>query len=392
MIRREDINCFTTVQYGREVHANHTGETPVPHILKQLLRGTWLIALAIGANAALAQVPGPATTPATQPAIPKAGIVVATTEPDYAHARRVPDDLLEGPRRQVIILPREPSEVGDTGEPAADAVDRSGGVVAKVPAEAHRLPEGYVIGSRPGSVERQGKWMIAHLARREGMPDSPPLRILPNMQLAMLEAILAEVPGSSEFLLTGRITEFQGVDYLLLEHLAQSLPPPLTEAAESAKPAASLPAAVSGKSPAGGEPSPEEIVRQLMKTEPQRALVLPSRPADKSQTASSPAAAESAGQEPTGWPEGTFLIDRAGRVVPAGDDWWSLAWEDRGEQARQKPVRLLPNRLLESALALSGSGMRGVVFIVSGEVTEYKGTNYFLLRKVLLRRDLGNLR
>jgi hypothetical protein len=348
--------------------------------------------MAVGAGAALAQVPGQATRPASRPAIPKTGIVVATTEPDYAHARRVPDELLEGPRRQVIILPREPSEVGDTGEPATDAGDRSGGVVAKVPAEAHRLPEGYVIGSRPGSVERQGKWMIARLAHREGMPDSPPLRILPNMQLAMLEAILAEVTASSEFLLTGRITEFQGVDYLLLEHLSQVLPPPQAEAAESAKPAASSPAAGPGSPAASGEPSPEEIIRQLMKTEPQRALVLPSRQADKSQAASSPAATESAGLEPTGWPEGTFLIDRAGRVVPAGDDWWSLAWEDRGELARQKPIRLLPNRLLESALALSGGGMRGVVFIVSGEVTEYKGANYLLLRKVLLRRDLGNLR
>ena len=60
--------------------------------------------------------------------------------------------------------------------------------------------------------------------------------------------------------------------------------------------------------------------------------------------------------------------------------------------ARYGPIRLLPNRLLETALAISGAGTRSVVFIVSGEVMEYKGMNYLLLRKVLVRRDLGNFR
>jgi hypothetical protein len=31
------------------------------------------------------------------------------------------------------------------------------------------------------------------------------------------------------------------------------------------------------------------------------------------------------------------------------------------------------------------------VFIISGEITLYQETNYLLLRKVLVRRDLGNL-
>ena len=99
-----------------------------------------------------------------------------------------------------------------------------------------------------------------------------------------------------------------------------------------------------------------------------------------------------AAQDPSGWPEGTFLVDQLGRVVPSSEGWWSLAWEDRGELAGRKPVRMLPNRLLETAIALSGGGTHGVVFIVSGEVTEYKGVNYLLVRKVLVRRDLGNLR
>ncbi|HSW46095.1 MAG TPA: hypothetical protein VLM89_11050 [Phycisphaerae bacterium] len=329
------------------------------------------------ATAAIGQTAG------TAPAVPKAGVAVAATEPAYTNTQRVPEDL-HGTRRQVMILPREPGEAGEDFESSEEVAQRSGGVLAKIPAEQHRLPEGYVIGSRPGRIERQGEWFIAWLEPQEDLPDAPPLRILPNRELAMAEAILKDGPEAPQFLLTGRITEFQGANYLLLEHVAQ-----LAARQEPAEPPASSPAD-SGKDNAtpGGEPSPEAIIQHLMREEPRRALVLPvaSQPA---QVSGSP---ETAGGEAADWSEGTFLIDCLGRVVPGGDQWWTLAWEDRGDLAKRKPIRLLPNRLLETALALSGGGTRGLVLIVSGEVTEYKGIHYFLLRKVLVRRDLGNLR
>jgi len=31
-------DCFKTVQCGRDTLINHTGETPVPHVLKQFLK------------------------------------------------------------------------------------------------------------------------------------------------------------------------------------------------------------------------------------------------------------------------------------------------------------------------------------------------------------------
>jgi hypothetical protein len=39
----------------------------------------------------------------------------------------------------------------------------------------------------------------------------------------------------------------------------------------------------------------------------------------------------------------------------------------------------------------SANGTGDVVFVVSGELTEFHGLNYLLLRKVLIQRDLGNL-
>ena len=43
-------------------------------------------------------------------------------------------------------------------------------------------------------------------------------------------------------------------------------------------------------------------------------------------------------------------------------------------------------------VSASAGGTRSVVFLVSGQLTEYRDTNYLLVRKVLIRRDLGNIR
>ena len=86
-----------------------------------------------------------------------------------------------------------------------------------------------------------------------------------------------------------------------------------------------------------------------------------------------------------------MLIDRVGRVVP-GEKWWTLVFENRGQQASDKPIRLLPSQLLESAISLSKGGTQSAIFLVSGEITTYENNNYLLLRKVLLRRLVGNIR
>jgi hypothetical protein len=90
-------------------------------------------------------------------------------------------------------------------------------------------------------------------------------------------------------------------------------------------------------------------------------------------------------------PEGSTIVDRAGRLVRDGE-WWAFAFESEGRVLRERPLRLLPNRMLEFMETASAGGRSSVVFIVSGQVTEYHGANYLLARKVLVERDLGNLR
>lgn len=346
------------------------------------------VSLALADPPASARAPGPMSTEQL---------------PAYTSTKRVAEEWLGDRPRQVIILPSE------AGTPDKLPSERSGGVVAKLPQEPHRLPEGYVVGARPAHIEQKGDWYLAHLVPQEEMPDTPPLRLLPNQYLAMIETVLAETDSAPEFLLTGRVTEFQGTNYLLIEHVAELLPPVDRPTDVAPIPAASEPSQIDSTESQAieptttREPTAEEIIHQLMKSKPVRAMVLPQADTEKQPPAQVPTTEgdESADaqakpllskeEKSVPWPEASLLIDRLGRILAKSDTWWSLAFEDRGRRVNQKPIRLLPNRLLETAIALSGGGRQGVVFSVSGEVTVYKGHNYLLLRKVLVQRNLGNL-
>lgn len=90
-------------------------------------------------------------------------------------------------------------------------------------------------------------------------------------------------------------------------------------------------------------------------------------------------------------PEGSMVVDRAGRLVRDAE-WWTFAFESEGKVLRERPLRLLPNRMLEFMETASAGGRSDVVFIISGQVTEYHGANYLLAKKVLVRRQMGNIR
>ncbi len=302
--------------------------------------------------------------------------------------------MLDQRPRQVVVLPSEPGEGGS--EPR-----RSSGALARLPPQQRRLPEGYVVAARRASAQRTEKWLILTLEPQAGAPDAPPLRVLPNKLLAIVEAVLDAASAPPVFVVTGRVTEFLGENYILLENVAEvprSQAGPDTASSRSDEVAPAGGAAVS-RPQAEGEPRAEDIVRQLMQTRPLRSVVLPELRSGSPATAPAAPEAAAAAKGETGgevgetalWPEETMLVDRAGRVV-AGEDGWILLFEDRGTEARPKPIRLLPNRLLETAIALTGDGAAGVVLLISGEVTEYRRMNHLLLRKVLVRPDLGNLR
>jgi len=140
-------------------------------------------------------------------------------------------------------------------------------------------------------------------------------------------------------------------------------------------------------------PSATEMIRALQRDRTIDVPIPPSLPADRPGLESAGPLPEivSGPEEGPLLPEGTFVVDRPGRLVREGD-WWTLVFESADGRVPGQQLLLLPSRQLEIMEQTSRGGARSVVFIVSGEVTEFHGRNYLLLRKVLIRRDLGNLR
>ncbi len=345
-----------------------------------------------GLMCAAAAAPGWAQAPsATQP-------VMAEFQPGgprFARVRTVPPELLDARSREVVVLPSEPRELGE------DWTEQSSGAIGRVTPETRRLPDGYFVVSRLATIEPDGRWLVARFAHAEGLPDAPPLRILPNGRLEMLEAILPSVKDEPRFELTGRVTEFQGENYLLIELLAarSAAPPPAKAPEEPAAANLPDPQAPATQPADDREPTPQEIIQRLMQNKPLKEVALPEQVRVATQPAPEQEADDregegrleaAAGSGPRWLPE-TVLADRAVRLVP-GDTWWTFVFEDLGNDPEVEPVRLLPNRQLEAAIAHSNAGTNATVFVISGEVTVYKGVNYLLLRKVLVRRDLGNFR
>lgn len=350
-----------------------------------------VVSWALAAGTAKAQLP------ATRPAGPSPAVAPA---PEYPGAKRVPARLLNSTMGEGILLPSEPGAFGE--EPSR----LSGSVTAQASDLPKLLPDGYTVGRRPGRVERRNGGYELILDPIPRLPDAPPLRILPNARLTLLEAILGDGGPERHFVITGRITEFQGANYILLDNIAElaassdekaSAPSVAAPAAKVAP--ATQPAAETVNRPSGHEPTAEELINQLMKDKPTRALVFPD---EVQPTGTAPASAPVSERpitvspapslERAHWADETLLSDCQARLVPGEAGVWTLAFEDPGKKPTLRPIRILPSKLLETALKLTVGGTKPVVLVVSGEVTAHKGTNYILLRKVLARRNMGNLR
>ena len=175
-----------------------------------------------------------------------------------------------------------------------------------------------------------------------------------------------------------------------------------SEAKESGASAAAPAAAAPPKTSTGGdpeprrEPDPTAILRELTNKQnvAPRPVVPVNRPNLVRSTVIAPEAMPANAIRPVSnrlLPDGYRLVDRTGRLTREGD-YYVFSFESRSEGEAEAPIRLLPNRLLEDMEDFSEGGTKPVVFVVSGELTEYHGVNYLLLQKLLTRPNLGNLK
>jgi hypothetical protein len=86
--------------------------------------------------------------------------------------------------------------------------------------------------------------------------------------------------------------------------------------------------------------------------------------------------------------EGTLLVERPGRYVEQSGRAVFICRVDTEDSAPRK-MPILENQLLETMEREAQAGFSE--FIVSAEVTRYRGKNYLLLKKVLRRASHGNL-
>jgi hypothetical protein len=87
--------------------------------------------------------------------------------------------------------------------------------------------------------------------------------------------------------------------------------------------------------------------------------------------------------------EGTFIVNRVGRLTHSADgQQMEFTFDTDGKAMQDPPLVILPNlKLMQMENAVTASS-RDLRFRVSGMVTEYKGRNYVLLDKVVVVPDI----
>ena len=160
--------------------------------------------------------------------------------------------------------------------------------------------------------------------------------------------------------------------------------------AESAEKPETRAASRPGPSPADAQTHADAVIKALMSERAKRP-VLPNAPS--SRPAVRPAAAAPAEIiQPLPMPPGSMIVDRVGRLVrneAAG--WWTFRFESEKQHLYEAPLRVLPNRHLEAMeTILEKSATPGLRFLVTGEVTQYHQRRYLLIRKKLVKRQMGS--
>ena len=90
--------------------------------------------------------------------------------------------------------------------------------------------------------------------------------------------------------------------------------------------------------------------------------------------------------------EGEFVINRPGRLVRAPQSGILLfAFESDSPSGAEPPVIIMPCAYLQYMEDLARERGDRVVFVISGQVTSYRGANYLLPTNVRQGIDRGNL-
>lgn len=251
----------------------------------------------------------------------------------------------------------------------------------------------------------------------------PPMVLLPNPNLATMERLISHTPPGTRLGITGQVTVYQGLNYLLatappvvlrVEEPAAAppppppapsnpAPPPSSPAAPDAsptEPGATAPAPVAeGTKPDAApapettptdEPSIDEIVAKLDKAAGRVAATAPQR-----SNTSIPGLGEAGRPEPEEAGSGGaaralvapgVIAGRRGRIMRAADGAMVFVFDSGVDGGAPRPMVLLPCQNLTAVEQIAERAGEGATYTVSGEVMTYRGQNYMLLRSYQANR------
>ncbi len=217
-----------------------------------------------------------------------------------------------------------------------------------------------------------------------------PRWVLPSQWLELVEPHVARQPRQV-FEISGEATAYKNRAFIFLHSVALAKPGgqavSLAKPAEKPKPAEKSKAAPKAEPAPKASVTPEEIIRDLRRARPGTPLAVP---ADAGEVTPIASVAPAADREQLSEDRGNMRIDRlVGLVMDESSEWWEARFVS-DNTLQDQPVRLLPCALLEDAERLTArQRSRTVPLRISGQISQYKGRRYLLLRKVFIEHDLG---
>ena len=273
---------------------------------------------------------------------------------------------------------------------------------------------------RPGSTilnrrcrfysDADSAWVLIRFLDEPDLPEELPRWALPCRILEQIEDVIAEDPATV-FRVSGENTIHDGKLFLLIRRAAEmgvDEAPPLTDEDARAEAAADDVAAADEPEDTGDEStddqadgevdeasapplaSSDEVMDQLWEDRPGQPILPPTSEAytDREQPDSQAPQRDTRVFHPG---MGSLVVDRLVAILPVGVGNWTEAVFEADNTGNEPPIRLLPCHMLpalpdgDDGDAMAESIQR---YVISGEILEYRGRRYLLLRKCLPLRDM----
>ena len=248
-----------------------------------------------------------------------------------------------------------------------------------------------LVTERPGRIifDRKTDWYVLRFEPADRLTDLPEHRIVPSHWLGRLEELADD--GQTLFTISGESLLFNNQPYIFVRN-AGVVSKPESRSAEPDQSAGDDQPPGENAGPAeltqvdsvdGGGITSQKLFERLLRARLARPIFAEIQiQRNPSVQVRSVAPQGRLAENPTD--RGDMLIDRLGRLVPSADKagWWELRLES-DNTLQEQPLLVLPNLLLQRSYGIVGP------IRVTGEVTNYKGMRYVLLRKVHAHRQMG---